>query len=292
MWFKRSSRKVVVLLADTHGGHKLGLLNPDTILEDEDEEGDPKPYHPRLTATQEFLWQCLDEDLANVRKLADGCPIVVIDCGDITHGDKYPEQLVSTRKADQIEIAVCNTKPLLELPNVQKMRFMMGTGAHGFGEGSAAILVASRLCKEYPQVDIATRTHALFGVGTVTIDCAHKGPGAGIRNWTVGNQVRYYTKSVMADSIDNDENPPTVLVRAHFHEGVWETVRKETVHGNYTTEAFILPAYCGLSYHARGATQSRARISCGLVALEIDEGKLAGCHPFWRVVDLRTREEL
>ena len=292
MWFKRSSRKIVVLLADTHGGHKLGLLNPDTVLFDEDEEGNPRPYSPRLTATQEWLEKCFDEDVDNVSRLADGSPIVVIHAGDATHGDTYPEQLVSTRMADQVEIAVSNARPLLELPHVQKVRFMMGTGAHGFGEGAAAILIASQLSKEYPRVDTAVRAHALFTVGKTDIDCVHKGPGPGIRNWTRGNQVRYYAKSVMADAMDNGEDPPSVIARAHFHEGIWETIRKETTRGSFVAEAFILPAYCGLSFHGREATQSKAYISCGLVALEIENGELVDCHPFWRVMDLRTREQL
>ena len=55
---------------------------------------------------------------------------------------------------------------------------------------------------------------------------------------------------------------------------------------------FILPAYSGLSAHGHQSTRSKYRIGVGLLALEIIDGKLVHCHPYYRIVDLRTREEL
>lgn len=266
----------------------MGLLSPDVTLFEEDELGNPVEYKPALTAVQQYLWRCFEEDLTEVEQIASGAPIVLIHDGDLTWGDKYPEQLVSTRKADQVTIAVANMERALELPNVVALRLVFGTGSHAFLEGSATLLVLGQLRAKYPKLDIRCLAHGLFSIDGVTVDCAHHGPSPGIREWTAGNQLRYYTRSLMMQSIVRGEEPPHVLVRAHRHTGCRETVRVEEI----VTEAFLIPSYSGLSEHARKVTQSKHLIGNGLLVLEIEEGQLVNCHTLWRTVDLRTREEL
>lgn len=288
VFFTKKARRVVVIFADTHGGHKLGLLSPDTVLFEEDEEGNPVEYKPGLTAVQQYLWRCFEEDLTEVKRLAAGAPLVLIHAGDLTWGNKYPEQLVSTRQADQVTIAVDNMGRALELPNVVALRLVFGTGSHTFLEGSATLLVAGQLRAGHRDLDIRCLAHGLFSIDGITVDCAHHGPSPGIRHWTAGNQLRYYTRSVMMQSVTRGEAPPRILVRAHRHTGCRETVRVEKL----VTEAFLLPSYSGLSEHARKVTQSKHLIGNGLLVLEIEEGQLMKCHTLWRTVDLRTREEL
>jgi hypothetical protein len=292
MFRKKPSRKIVLQFADTHGGHLLGLLNPDVELYDEDEWGNPRTYRPELTATQEYLWQCYNEDLDRVERLADGAPIIVVHDGDLAHGDKYPEQLVSSRKADQVAIAVANMERALELPNILAVRLLEGTGAHEFSEGTIALLVAAQLRAVHPQLDTAFRRHILLSVDGVRFDCAHHGPSPGIRAWTSGNQLRYYARSIMYDALADGEEPPDAITRAHRHLMRHETVRIHTKRGTFKTEAIILPSYCGLSGHARQSTQSDYRITTGMVAYEVEGGRLREVYPFWRMVDLRTRETL
>jgi hypothetical protein len=265
-------------------------LNPKAELWEEDEVGDWIPYKPQLTATQAYLWQCLEEDLATVESIARGAPIWIVHAGDLCHGDKYPEQLVSTRKADQVVIATANVKRVLELPNIQALRLIEGTGAHTFAEGSATILVANQLRAEHRDLDIECRAHSLLNIWGVEMDCAHHGPSPGIRNWTAGRQLRYYVQSVMLDCLADGQNPPGALIRAHNHTGRHETVRIHTRRGTFTTEAILLPAYCGLSGYARQVTRSKYRIDIGLILLEIIKGKIIECHMIWRTLDLRSRE--
>lgn len=286
------SRRIVVFFSDTHAGHGLGLMLPGITLFDEDESGNLVSYTPRLTATQEYLWRCYEEDLDSVKALAAGDPIILVHDGDLTQGVKYPSQLVSTRQADQLIIAYENLRRALQLPNVTTLRLMHGTGAHTFGEGTAPVLVARQLGAEYPELDVKSSSHALLDVDGVTFDVAHHGPGPGSRNWLAGNILRYYTRSLMLDDLADGGRPPDAVVRAHYHSLVLETVRLVTKQGIYTTEAFVLPAYCGLTEFGHQVTRSMYRISCGLVAVEVVEGRLAGMHPFWRINDLRTREVL
>lgn len=287
------SRKILAALADTHGGHKLGLLNPAVTLYDEDEDGQPVPYTPALTATQKYLWRCYEDDKASVVDLAAGDPIIVILNGDICHGDKYPQQLVSTRRADQILIAAANMRPWLELNNVTTARLVQGTASHTFKEATAPIMATELLRAQFPGKDIATLRHGLATIGGVVIDYAHHGPTPGIRQWTHGNQLRYYLKSLMNDEIHRGRRPPRIVLRAHFHSLAWETVRMNTTSwGMVTSDIFVLPSYCGLSEYGQQATRSAYLINHGLIAYEIEGGRLQGIHPLCRTVDLRTEEEL
>jgi len=280
----------VALFADTHGGHKLGLMPPDVVLYDEDENGALVPYTPELTATQKWLWECYEEDLARLEEIAGGDEIILIHNGDATHGDKYPEQLVTTRKADQLRIAAGNLKRAAQVKGVSKMRLLIGTGSHTFGEGSSPLILSDLL---QPTIgDVKCLNHGLFSVDGVKSDVAHHGPGAGIRQWTNGNQLRYYVRSLMNDALIDGDKPPDLVVRAHFHTYCRETVRMTTKQGVFKTEALILPSYCGMSAYSRQATRSASRIGCGMAVAEIVYGVLVDIYPLVRVVDLRTKEEL
>jgi hypothetical protein len=291
------TRKIVLAFADTHGGHLLGLMNPAVTLYKEDERGELVRWHPRPGPVQEYLWENYIQDIDNVRELAGDDPVVVIHGGDACHGNKYPSQLVSTRMADQILIAVANFTPILELPTLTTVRLVQGTAAHGFGEASAEVLITSQLRSQRPDLDIATLRHGLANVDGTSIDYAHHGPSTGIRIWTRGNILRLYAKSLILDEIARHKEPPRVILRSHRHEMMWETVqvRSEDGDGNvtfWTSDIIVLPAECGLSEYGQQATQSKYLITDGLVALEIVDGELYKVHPFVRAQDLRTEETL
>lgn len=292
-----STRKIVLVFADSHGGHKLGLMNPAVELYEEDENGRLVRWHPRPGPVQEYLWENYIQDVDNVKQLAGDDPIVVIHGGDICQGNKYPQQLVGTRMADQILIAVANFAPIFALPTLSAVRLVQGTGAHGFGEASAEILVAEQLCSMHPNLDIMALRHGLANVDGVSIDYAHHGPSTGIRIWTEGNQLRYYAKSIMLQELARGNEPPRVVLRSHYHKAMWETVRvrRDDVNGIvtfWTADFLVLPAYCGLSEHGQQVSQSKYLITDGMVALEIVDGELFKIHPFARTQDLRTEEVL
>lgn len=279
-------RKIWCFITDTHGGHKLGLMNPDVELTDENQDGDRTPYTPEPTAMQEYLWEMYTQDLNSVTELADGDPIIVSHGGDMCHGNKYPDQLVNTQLASQIIIAVANLQPVLSLPNLEALRIVEGTGAHGFGEGSAEALVCQQVKASHPNLDTLVLRHGKPTVQRVTLDYAHHGPGAGIREWTKGNQARYYLKSIVLSELAAGNAPPMVVLRGHVHEFVWETVR---IRGK-EYHIIIAPPYCGMSEHGQQATRSKYEIHSGLIALDIEDDHVT-IHPFWRYKDMRTREE-
>ena len=280
------TRRIIVALADTHAGHKLGLCNPQVMLPEEDEQGVVHWVTPPITFVQKWLWECYEEDRAAVKELAQGDPITILHNGDLTWGKRYPDGLMTTRIVDQYIIAESNLLPWFLLPNVTTVRLMHGTQSHESGEGSAPIMVAKGL--HDMGRDIKTAQHGLYDVDGVLFDVAHHGPSLGIRHWLRGRTLRYMTQSLMQDCIARGKKPPDVILRAHRHELVWITER----YMNYTCEAIALPAYCGMTHYAQQATQSAFLLTCGLVALVLEDGQVTGVHPFAREVDLRTAEKL
>lgn len=289
-------RKLAVFIADSHAGHRLGLMNPAVVLEDYAPDGDVVPYTPAPTAIQRWLWETYLQDVKNVLDLAAGCPVLVFWNGDITHGKKHPDQLVTTCAGNQVTIAVANIEPWMEYPNVTTLRFSHGTGSHSMGEGTTTTLVAEQVKLRYPGADVKVVRHGLARIHgdvpgqAVIVDYAHHGPTAGIRQWTNGNQLRYYTKSLLNDCLLRRKQPPDLVVRSHFHTYCQERVR---IYGDreYVADAVVTPSYCGLSEYAQQASRSGYLTGCGVIAAECEDGLLT-LHSFCRIEDLRTAEDL
>jgi hypothetical protein len=285
-------RRLVAVLSDTHGGHTLGLLNPETVLPEEDENGDVRWVSPRLSLYQEFLWTTYTANLQALVELARGDEVVAVHNGDLTQGQKYPQHWVSTRMADQILIAIANMQPLVSLSLVKTVRFAKGTGSHVFDEGSSTILVAMQLQNQFQEKDIEAVYHGLIDVDGVTFDYAHHGPSGGIREWTKGNQVRYYLRSQMMGEMMDGRRPPRVYLRSHYHTFVQETVREEFCGDPVVSDLVVTPSYCGLGDHGIRATRSIYRVKHGMVVFEIIDGRLVQTHPLIATLDLRTKERL
>jgi hypothetical protein len=292
MLFLRTTytRRIVANLADFHGGHELGLLSPETKLQEIDALGNVSTYTPRLTATQEYLWSRYhDHDIPELVKLAGDDEIIVLVGGDLTQGQKYKEHWVSTRASDQYMIGFYNLLPLLRLPNVKTMRIVQGTGAHTFGQGSSEILIAHMLGVA-PDKDVKFYHHGLLDVSGCTIDAAHHGPCLGIRNWTHGNVARLYLQSLMDDELDLGHMPPRIVSRAHYHVYAHAYHEKEHRGVLYKSDLVVTPSYCGLDGYGQQATRSAFVQVHGMVAYEIVDGELNGIYPIKETVDLRTKE--
>jgi hypothetical protein len=281
-------RVILAVFNDTHGGHSLGLLNPETTLYDEDKDGNLSPYHPTLTATQKLLWGYYLDDIREVYHLAGKDEIIPLHNGDECQGNKYPARIVSSRLADQISIAEDNLGMWLQVPNVKTMRLSIGTGAHDFLDGSSTILVTRHLQALYPQKSVEMGYHGLMDINGVTVDYAHHGPYPGSREWLKGNVARFYLRDLMLRDIEDGKRPPDLVMRAHYHSPVHETLEQ----GHHKSELYVVPSYCGLDDHSTQATQSIDRVTFGMLAIEIIDGKTIGEHRLYHTLDIRKREIL
>lgn len=262
-------RKTKATINDLHSGHRLGLLNPKTVLYQENESGEMVAFTPKLTASQEYLWSVYTDHIREAVKFADGCDLLLLVNGDLTQGNRYVSQWVSTRLSDQIEIAVCNLDPWFAYPGLKQVRISIGTAAHNFGEGSAEMLVGHILAERYPKVDIKIATHGILTYAGVTYDYAHHGPGPGLRDWLKGNVARFYLRDLMYREILAGRKPPDVVERAHFHAPAHEIL--ET--GGYMSEMFVVPSYCMADDHATQVTRSLEAQTHGMVLYECEEGR-------------------
>lgn len=279
-------RVILVALSDTHGGNKLGLMPPDVVLHQQGRDGKMIDYSPEPTDSQLFLWEKYQEWILSIKRLAGNDEVVIIHNGDLTHGNKYPVELVSTRMSDQISIACSNLSRLLDFPNVKMVRLTTGTGAHNFGEGSADFLVGDMLQTFSPENDIETVYHGLLDIDGYIVDYAHHGPGPGIRDWLRGNVARFYLRDIVYRELRAGKRPPNLILRAHVHTPVFIT---EDYDG-FEVKLMVTPPMCFLSDHARQFTQSTSAITVGMAAFEIVDGKLMDTYRFYETVELRTRE--
>jgi hypothetical protein len=283
-------RSILVVLSDPHGGHRHGLLNPDTILEEEDEEGTTiKDYHPQVTRIQEYLWEQYTKWIAEVKAIAGTDPLYIIVNGDITCGDKYHQLLVSSRMADQFVIAEANFWPLYDL-KPRAVILIKGTGAHVFNEGTSEIVVSAMLKNKYPDISTSVKDHGLFNIGGMDVDISHHGPPPGSRKWLEGNEARYYLRSAMLDEMTAGKTPPRIYYRAHYHQEVEETLIIKGNGNRYKSTLIITPSLAFIDNHARQTVRSPSRITHGMSVAEIVDGELLRNIPLSRTIDIRSKE--
>ena len=290
---KKRNRRILAALADSHAGHVLGLLNPDTVLVRQlDEHGEYEEWTPELTATQQLMLKLYRQDIGKLVDLADGDEIIVFHDGDPTHGTKHAQGLIDgVSRPDQRIIAQWNLKPIIGLPNVKTARLFTGTSAHVW-PGSADAKIAWMLKQDYPEKDIASVHHSRTRIGSEIVDTAHPGPHPGSRDWLRGNVALYYLRDRIYRDRRAGKEPARIYLRAHRHVWVhvpfvdrWE--RTETRH-----DLTVLPSYCGMTNWARGITQSEPEMTNGMCAYEFIDGNLAEIHPFITYTDLRLEETL
>ena len=285
------NRILIVQESDHHGGNKLGLMNPDTILQHivwSDGQKEEQEYKPEMTESQKALWELRQENIQKVIELADGCDVHYIQDGDPTQGNKHQADLVSDRMSNQIKIAFANDTPIFEIPNLKSALFAAGTGAHNFGMGSADELIVDRLKDNYKEIPIKLCYHGLVHYGEFTVDFAHHGPYVGSREWLKGNVARYYLQSTMLHSIKKHQKPADLYVRGHYHVPVIETVRLN----GYTSHIVVSPSMCMVDDFAHQAAKSPEDVTCGMFVYEIVNDKLLDVHEFTRTWDTRTEYHL
>jgi hypothetical protein len=284
-------REYIVDISDTHANHKLALCNPDVILHDEAPNGTLIPVKPKLTTTQEYLWELLQSHKQTIIQKIGDDPLTLIHNGELCWGGKYPYSIMSTRMADQISIGLANLQVWYEIPNLKTVRIVAGNNAHDYGEASTEILICDRLKSLYPDIDTQFLYHGLAHIGGLLVDYAHVGPPPGKRAWLTGNEARYYLRSIMEKSLMAGKQPPDLVLRAHYHEWVCETVHISVADKDYFSTLIVTPSYMMITDYARYSGKSPDTITNGLVLIEIVDG-MRRIMRLTKTLDIRTKEEL
>jgi hypothetical protein len=285
-------KSILAVVTDKHAGHLLGLCNPNVRLHQIGHDGEIREYTPALTDSQVFLWDVQTEIVEYAVRLANGCPIDVLDVADPTHGKAYPEQTISTRTDDQIEIAVSNWEPWFTLPNLRYVRLLTGTGLHEMGEGSTVIRIAETLRFKYSFDGISVYHHGLIKSDGVAIDVAHHGPNAGKRYWLGGNVAKFYLQDIMMWEVARGERPPDLVLRGHRHQvvNVVTTLLTPKMNDYYESRLIVVPPLCMMSDHARKVTESKYLVTVGGVLFVIEDGVLSRPIFVMHTIDVRTED--
>lgn len=288
----KHNRIVIVQISDLHSGHVLGLLNPETELQMEQEDGSLHRYNPKLRLSQIYLWGLYEKYIVEAVKFAGDDDIVLLVTGDIVQGIKHREQQITSDISDQIFMGEYVLRPWYKCKNLKKVRISLGTGAHNFGEGASEKIIANMLSKEYKNVDTKAFYHGLLSVQGVGIDYAHHGASRGSRNWLRGNEARYYLRSILMDEIQAGRTPPHLVLRGHFHSLVREYLCL-TISGVEHEAWFVMcPAMCLIDDYARKVTRSQFCVTNGIMLYEIVDGKLSKPIALVDDIDMRTKETL
>ena len=267
----------------------MGLLNPDTVLVRENDDGDSEEWAPEPITTQVELWKAYLDNVETLKQFAGRDEITVFHGGDATQGDRYNAQIPDITREDQRTIACYNLAPLISLPNVKKMRLVTGTPVHV--PDAAEARIAHRLASETGK-DVRCKHHLRADIGGVTFDVAHHGPFPGSRDWLRGNVALYYLRDRIYLDRRNGVQPATVYLRGHFHEWVHASLNDCWDGVDSTHHLIILPSFSGMTDFARKVTRTAPSLTTGMAAFEIVDGALTQIKAIKQTWDLRSREEL
>lgn len=295
-----NKRVILVAVGDKQAGHAGALVNPETLLPTW--EIDPKTKkrvidgyeHPKLSPMQKQLWEWHEHDRNEIGKLAGRDPIIYLGMGDETQGGYYKDDLQNVSLSVQTLYSYHNMLPWMEMKSLRAAYFVQGTSVHLWGAGDTETILVHTLRKEFPKKRIELTQHWELDIDGLLVDIAHHGPGPGSREWTKGNTLRLYTRSLMQKLHNNGKLTPHLLLRAHYHQPISEVVSLNLDEEILRTEAWITPPQCVIGAHGQKATQSVSQMHIGMLAFEIINGKLIETYykPFWHTFDLRVRERV
>jgi hypothetical protein len=268
-------------MSDRHTFFNLGLISPNTEIPNQ-----------HLNSKQLDLWKIYEDGLNKTFDLAGKDEVVSFDVGDITHGDKYDEDLLEGGIAPQFIASAETYYPVLDRPNVKTLRIAEGTSAHNFGEQSSENLVKYILKQRYPKKDIDVVSHGLISLAGISIDYSHHGPPSGSTLWTKGNVARNYLRNYMMTELSLGNRPADLVVRGHFHEYIKEVLTLTWQGVDYESTLIVMPPLCMMGAFARQATRSSFSIAPGVVAVEVYDGQIHSTQKYCQNMDERFREDL
>ena len=251
--------KTLVLYADTHTNHKIGLNKPTTNLDDGDSWAACK--------IQRWLYDSYMSSLDYIHKHKEGDVIGVVD-GDFVEVDEKQRtnQLISRNKADAVKSAQEVLEPLANL--CRRIYFVRGTEAHVGKSCEYEELVADDFKNVVKCEDTGNKSwwHLPLELDGVTMDIGHhpKGGGGG-RPMNSQSVVMRLASDTLFDYANNKLEVPDIVLRAHLHHYLDS--------GNaFAVRAIMLPSMCllGAFAHRLGINEAP---QVGCVMIYCDRGK-------------------
>lgn len=249
----------VILFADTHTNHKVGLNQPQTDLDEGDNWGACK--------AQRWLYGKYESCLEYINKHKQGEAIGVL-AGDFVEIDEKDRthQLISRNPADAVSAACEVLEPFATF--CKRVYFIRGTEAHVGKSGSYEELVARDFLNAVKCPDTGRRSwwHLPLTADGVSMDIGHHPKGGnGGRLMNSQSVVDRLASDTLFEYASMDLTPPQLVIRAHLH-------RYLDSRDAFRVRGIILPPMCLLGAYARrlGINENA---SVGCVMIYCDRGK-------------------
>ena len=188
---KLAGKVLVVIINDTH----VGLCPTGFYLDD----GAEVKLNPLLKHWNGF-WQ------------RRGLPVVILFVADLIDGNHHHTTQIWSPNEEDMAVKIF----LPQVNRAERVYGVRGTPAHVGSAGRYDNAVMRELGAGKPSA-----YHAEISISGVLFDVAHHGPGIGKKAWTAIS----YAKNVLFKRLLRRRRAPRVIVRAHVHRKLHETVR-------------------------------------------------------------------
>jgi len=227
----------IVVFADTHSNHKMGLNPPEAWLE----EGDKW----NACDIQKLTWDTYLDCLQKVKRIkGEKIGLVNGDYVDIDPKDRT-NQIISRDISTSTGIGIEAIEPFTRL--CKKVYFVRGTEAHA-GKGAEAEEIVARdfdHAVKCPDTKKSSWWHLLLEVDGVRLDIAHH-PSAsgGGRPFNSQSPIHRLASDTLFNYANRGETPPDLVIRSHVH-------RYLDSRDAFRVRAIITPPFTLLGAYAR-----------------------------------------
>ena len=235
--------RAFIVVSDAHTGHKNGLLNPSSELE----EGVPVPMYP----IPKLLWSITEEVREWVDTNCKKYDKYLISLGETTHGNKYADDLLTSEMWLQFKLASETMYPFLEMSGMKGAHFLQATSWHEYGDGSSSKLMAENLKAKYKKLTIKQMNQSRIFVDSTVLEWTHHGSSTGKRKYSEGNAAFLDAKDRVLNHIIEEERCPDLSFSAHTHKPSMARAYLLSKGEYISNTQVITPPMCGPGAYSR-----------------------------------------
>ena len=237
------SKKCFVVISDTQVGHKQGLVNPNSELE----EDVPVPIYP----IPESLWGIVENVITYVDTNCKKYDKWLINLGETTQGNALKDDLLTGEMHLQFKWAAETMYPFLDMKGMKGARFLQATSWHEYGDGSSSKLMTEMLKAKYPKLDIKQMNQSRQLVGDVLFEWTHHGSATSKRYYLQGNGAFLDAKDRVLFHIAENYKCPDLTFTAHTHKPSKATASILNDGVYISNTQVITPPMCGSGCYSR-----------------------------------------
>jgi len=235
--------KCFIVISDGQTGHKQGLVNPASEMED----GVPIPLYP----IPKSLWDITEDVRDYVDTNCKKYDKWLINLGETTQGNAYKDDLLTAEMHLQFKWAAETMYPFLDMKGMKGARFLQATSWHEYGDGSSSKLMTEMLKAKYKKLDIKQMNQSRMLADDVMFEWTHHGSATSKRKYLEGNAAFLDAKDRVINHLIEGKECPRITVTAHTHKPS-KAEASILSNGEYIDNLQIItPPMCGPGAYSR-----------------------------------------